>query len=120
MTLLKQWLGTFLFYMKRTRPNRNNNPGDIEDGVFARKHGAIGSDDRFAKFATATAGFAAMAALLQIHYQGLTIRAALNKYAPPVENATDIYLQHVCEWAGVHPDDLIDTHLIAKVELRAA
>ena len=114
MTLLEAMARQEGFFVKGTRPNRNNNPGDIEDGPFARKHGAIGSDGRFARFGTAAAGFAAMAALLRMHYRGLTIRAALNKYAPPVENATDIYLEHVCEWANVHPDDLIDDHLAVQ------
>ena len=29
---------------------RNNNPGNLEDGDFARRHGSIGSDGRFAIF----------------------------------------------------------------------
>lgn len=117
MTLLEAMARQEGFYVKGTRPNKNNNPGDIEFGPFAKQHGATGSDGRFAIFPSAAAGFAAMGALLRKHYAGLTIKAALNKYAPPVENATDIYLAHVCEWSGVHPDDLIDAHL---TELKAA
>lgn len=96
------------FYVEGTRPNRNNNPGDIEYGDFALAHGATGTDGRFAIFPDAEAGFAAMKALLLKHYAGMTIEAALNKYAPPVENDTGTYLKHVCEWAGVQPFQLID------------
>lgn len=32
------------FYHQGTRPQRNNNPGDIEIGKFALAHGAIGGD----------------------------------------------------------------------------
>ena len=111
ITLLQAMARQEGFYSKGTRPNRNNNPGDIEYGAFARAHGATGSDGRFAIFPNAAAGFAAMAALLLRHYQGLTVAQALNKYAPPIENATNVYLSHVCEWAGVQPGDLIDDHL---------
>ena len=113
MTLLEAMARQEGFLQKGTRPNRNNNPGDMEYGSFAKAHGATTSDGRFAIFPNALTGYRAMAALLRLHYAGMTIEAALNKYAPPVENDTNTYLQHVCEWANVSPSDLIDAHLAA-------
>jgi len=97
------------FYALGTRPQRNFNPGDIESGRFAAAHGAIGSDGRFAKFASADDGFTAMKALFQAPgYRGLTVRAALNRWAPPVENNVSAYVANVCKWVGCEPDDIID------------
>ncbi len=41
-------------------------------------------------------------------YKGLTVEEALNKWAPPVENQTSIYVTHVCQWVGCQPTDIID------------
>jgi len=56
-----------------TRGDRNNNPGNIEYGRFAIAHGATGTDGRFAIFPNAETGSAAMMALLQSRYQGMTL-----------------------------------------------
>ena len=97
------------FYVENTRPARNHNPGDIEFGQFAKAHGATAGDPRFAIFPDDVIGFAAMRALFQAPaYKGLTVEAALNKWAPPVENATNIYIEHVCEWVPCLPTDIID------------
>jgi hypothetical protein len=42
------------------RNRRNNNPGNIEYGPFAKEHGAIGTDGRFAIFPDEETGFRAM------------------------------------------------------------
>lgn len=96
------------FYAAGTRPARNLNPGDIEYGRFAIAHGATGTDGRFAIFPTEDAGFAAMKALFRSGYSGLTVKEAINKWAPPVENDDTRYINNLCGWAGCHPDDLID------------
>ena len=97
------------FYSSGSRPNRNNNPGDIEFGKFASAHGATGSDGRFATFPDPDTGFAAMKLLFQApSYKGLTVAAALNRWAPPVENSTSHYIQSVCEWVGCKSTDVID------------
>lgn len=44
---------------------RNNNPGNIEFGPFARQAGAVGSDGRFAVFPDMNAGKHAMVRLLR-------------------------------------------------------
>ena len=74
-----------------SRAWRNNNPGNLEDGKFARDNGAIGTDGRFAIFPDATTGFNAMAGLLSTNaYQNLTIEGAINRYAPPNETMLKI------------------------------
>lgn len=97
------------FFDVGTRPQRNNNPGDIEWGKFTQAHGATHGDPRFAVFPDAATGFAAMRALFQSPgYRGLTIEQALNKWAPPVENKTNVYIANVCKWSEKTPETVID------------
>jgi hypothetical protein len=97
------------FYAPGTRPQRNNNPGDIEWGKFTKAHGATSGDPRFAIFPTADAGFVAMRSLFQsTGYKGLTVAQALNRWAPPVENQTNAYIANVCKWTGCTADMVID------------
>lgn len=100
------------------RPTRNNNPGDIEYGPFAKSHGAtrietarLGGTARFAYFPSPTVGFTAMRALFLEHYSGLTVEQAITKYAPPIENPTEMYITQVCKLAGCKRTDLIDALL---------
>lgn len=85
-----------------TRAWRNNNPGNIEYGNFARSQGAVGTDGRFAVFPTYEAGRAAKAQLLwgSKGYRGMTIGQAINRYAPPFENNTAGYASTVARAAG--------------------
>ncbi|MEO6801969.1 MAG: hypothetical protein ABI197_01855 [Granulicella sp.] len=100
------------FYLAHTRPQRNNNPGDIEWGKFTQAHGATAGDPRFAIFNSADDGFACMRALFQSNgYKGLTVSQALNRWAPPVENQTNAYIANVCKWTGLTPDTVIDAIL---------
>lgn len=86
-----------------TRNWRNNNPGNIEFGDFARRYGAIGSDGRFAVFPTYEAGRAAKEALLfeGRSYRSLTIEQAMMRYAPPSENNTASYINSIVQAVGV-------------------
>ena len=84
-----------------SRAWRNNNPGNLEDGKFARNNGAIGTDGRFAIFPDAMTGFNAMAGLLATSpYQSLTIEGAINRYAPPNENNVENYLKSIEKQTG--------------------
>lgn len=121
------------FNLSGSRSNRNNNPGDINDGAFSRAHGedrievipaGIHEEPRFAHFKTVAEGFAAMKALFQVPgvfkfegkvrrlvsgYAGSTVREALYRYAPPDDgNDTSSYEANICEWVGCKPTDLID------------
>lgn len=84
-----------------SRAWRNNNPGNLEYGKFARDNGAIGTDGRFAIFPDAATGFNAMAGLLATKsYQNLTIEGAINRYAPSNENNVENYLKSVERQTG--------------------
>lgn len=88
-------------------PTRDNNPGDIVAGKFTSAHGQTKTDGRFAVFPTAEAGFAALRALLVGHYAGSTVREAINRYAPPIENDTDHYVNIVCKLSGLTPETVL-------------
>jgi hypothetical protein len=83
---------------------RNNNPGNIEykPGGFAEKHGAIGSDGRFAIFPTYETGRKAKEALIfeGNTYKNLDLKSAISKYAPPNENNTGAYQAKVLSAVG--------------------
>lgn len=84
------------------RSSRNNNPGNIEYGRFAKKHGAVGSDGRFAVFETPEQGRNAMEALVfGPNYADRTIQSAINRYAPPFENNSKVYASTIAKDAGV-------------------
>jgi hypothetical protein len=83
---------------------RNNNPGNIEFGAFARGQGAIGTDGRFAVFPTLESGKKAKETLLfgpKSKYIDLSIADAIARYAPPSENNTAGYVSNVSQAAGV-------------------
>ena len=89
-----------------TRAERNNNPGNIEDGAFARRqYGYVGGDGRFAKFSSAEAGFAAMENLLRGRgYAGggrNTISKIIHKYAPSSENNVNAYVGAIERATGI-------------------
>jgi|694.fasta_scaffold13803_3 hypothetical protein len=85
---------------------RNLNPGNIQDGDFAKSQpGYVGSDGRFAKFDTMEHGAAANASLLQNYAnKGLnTVEGIISRYAPPSENNTKNYILNVAHDIGVDP-----------------
>lgn len=83
----------------------NNNPGNIEDGDFARRHGAIGTDGRFAVFPNARAGFDAQESLLRgATYSHMTLEEVIKKYAPKKENDVTIYVNFVSKKSGIPAD----------------
>ena len=98
---------------------RNNNPGNIVDGEFARRHGAIGSDGRFAIFPDAETGSRAMDALLESYgRRGYdTLREVIGRWAPPSENNTSAYVASVAKRLGVSPDQRLD---LSDPSVRAA
>lgn len=88
-----------------SRGDRNNNPGNIEDGPFARRHGATGSDGRFAIFPDAKAGSDAQIALIQSGaYRGLTLDQFGNKYS----EGAPAWKRTVGAALGIGPGDVVD------------
>lgn len=93
------------FTVKGDRAMRNNNPGNIEYGKFARSMGAIGTDGRFAVFPTREVGIRAQSGLLfGKNYKDLTLADAISKYAPEFENNTAAYAATVAAMSGVSLD----------------
>lgn len=91
---------------------RNQNPGNIEDGPFARSQpGYAGSDGRFAKFASMDQGTGAMGSLLDSYgKKGInTVGGIINRWAPASDgNNVSAYAQAVARAAGVDPTATID------------
>lgn len=97
---------------KKPRGIRNNNPGNIEytgtewQGLDDPKH-----DGRFMRFVDPVYGIRALARVLS-NYQKLhginTVRGIINRWAPPHENNTDSYINHVASYLGVGADEPIN------------
>lgn len=96
---------------KTPRGVRNNNPGNIRHGDPWQGLAKGQTDPAFATFQSAAYGIRALARTL-ITYQdryGLnTVRGIITRWAPPVENDTEAYVQGVAEQVGVKPDAQID------------
>lgn len=98
-----------------SRPVRNNNPGDLEFHEWmtisypgTRVEDPVGhGTPRFAHYPTLAVGRQALANLLIKNYLGKTVHAALNIYAPPIENDTSAYEGYVCGATGLSPTHLI-------------
>jgi len=88
---------------------RNNNPlnirrsGDKWQGLKTQQE-----DKEFFQFSTMAYGWRAAFRLLCHTYYGKyklrTIRAIINRWAPPKENNTSSYIMHVAERIGIGPD----------------
>lgn len=121
------------FYVPGSRANRNHNPGNINWGSFALRHGATGIEKvpadpktgklieipRFAFFPSDQIGFNTMSALLQAHYLGLTLKAAIYKWAPPLDNNdSEAYVAFVSEKTGILPATILTTQMLMPPDLR--
>lgn len=100
--------------MSVPRGIRNHNPGNIRRSADPWQGLAKDqNDDAFFQFAEPKWGIRALARVL-ISYQdrhGLrTVRAIISRWAPPVENKTSSYIDHVAHRLGVGADDPLDIH----------
>lgn len=96
---------------------RNNNPGNIEYGAFAKSQGAVGSDGRFAVFSSMEEGIAATVTLLQSYVQrGFnTIRTIIGRWAPNGENNTEAYIASVAKKLGISADQKLTSDQLGGV-----
>ncbi|OTA14017.1 structural protein [Xenorhabdus vietnamensis] len=100
-----------------TRGIRNHNPGNIDHNPKNKWQGQIGietgvKNPRFCRFESPEYGIRALMKLLsnyQIKHQLHSIRKIINRYAPPVENDTESYIQFAAEKVGVSADEKIST-----------
>lgn len=104
-----------------SRSWRNNNPGNIRYSQFARNHGAIGMAGGFAVFADIVSGQAALLSLLSgPTYIGLTISAAISRYAPPNENNTANYERLIARLTGLEITRVLNTLTAGELRLVAS
>jgi hypothetical protein len=128
MTLLEAIAREEGFYVAGSRPQRNNNPGDLEYGPETIRFGATAGDPRFAVFADARTGWNALRSWLSVRakfdangnlvggYIGATIEQAINRFAPPSENDSAGYVGNVCVWTGLQPADTLTIDLLILPE----
>lgn len=100
---------------------RNNNPGNIEYGDFAKKMGATGSDGRFAIFPSMDAGKNAMATLLMQYAKSgnNTISGIISKWSPASENGmanTSSYINDVAKRTGLDPNKPLSMSELTAVQ----
>ena len=103
------------------RNMRNNNPGNIEYGDFAKKHGATGSDGRFAIFPDLKTGQDAMASLLMGYAKGgsNTISKIVGKWSPAGDNGaanTNAYIADVAKKTGIDPNKPLSMGELSAVQ----
>ncbi|KMV67961.1 structural protein [bacteria symbiont BFo2 of Frankliniella occidentalis] len=92
---------------------RNNNPanirwGDDWDGLVPKSQR---TDKSFCQFTAPEYGIRAMIIILRNYEKkyGLnTVRKIINRWAPPVENDTEAYVNSVAKQVGVDADKVID------------
>jgi hypothetical protein len=102
--------GSVVKKLDGTRAWRNNNPGNIRYGDFARNMGAIGYAGGFAVFPDEKTGFNAIKQLMQTEkYKKLTIFTAIHTYAPPFENNTAAYQRRVEQLTGISGSTVVST-----------
>lgn len=97
-----------------SRGIRNANPGNVDHNPRVKWQGELPYDasieKRFCRFKAPEWGIRAIVKIL-ISYsrRGInTVREIINTWAPPSENDTRAYVEHVAKLVGVHPDDEID------------
>ena len=94
-----------------SRAERNNNPLNLRKSID-RWQGAKSEqrDSDFVEFESMFYGFRAGLITLRTYAKkyGLdTIEGAIRRFAPPVENNTEGYIQRVCAGARLQPSDKI-------------
>ena len=104
-TVTYYYPGDSVVVLKGNIPNRQNNPGALKYGEFAKDHGAIGKGARgFAIFPSAQHGIEALKDLLRSDsYNKLTVYQAMKKFAPAHENDPKAYANKILKSTGVNP-----------------
>lgn len=111
--------------MRPTRGERNNNPGNIDrvtGQVWQGQSADQSGDPRFVVFDEPVMGIRALAKTLLTYYRKHnrdTVRKIINRWAPPVENDTGAYVNHVAELLHVGPDDSISPEIPRTLEVLA-
>lgn len=101
---------------KPARGERNNNPGNIDYNPANKWQGQLPHDpkieSRFCRFQSPEYGIRAIYKLLQTYqtkYGLNSVKAIINKYAPPNENNTDGYINRAAADIGIGINDHLNT-----------
>ena len=112
------------YYVEGSRPQRNNNPGDLLFCPESQHFGATHGDPRFAVFPNTSTGWKALQRWLSVEgkfdaqgdlvagYMGASLRQVLGRFAPGCENDTVGYLASVCTSTGLSPETIITPNLL--------
>lgn len=107
--------------LNSTRGLRNKNPGNIREaaggGIAWNGEAALDRDDEFEVFESFEMGIRAMGRILASYRrQGFeTVEQVINRWAPPVENDTDSYINSVVSRSGVLASDKVTKENEARV-----
>ncbi|OFV05278.1 structural protein [Morganella sp. HMSC11D09] len=101
---------------KPARGERNNNPGNIDYNPANKWQGQLPHDpkieSRFCRFQSPEYGIRAIYKLLQTYqtkYGLNSVKAIINKYAPPNENNTGNYINRAAADIGIGINDHLNT-----------
>ncbi|HDU8431990.1 TPA: structural protein, partial [Morganella morganii] len=101
---------------KPARGERNNNPGNIDYKPANKWQGQLPHDpkieSRFCRFQSPEYGIRAIYKLLQTYqtkYGLNSVKAIINKYAPPNENNTTGYINRAAADIGIGINDHLNT-----------
>ena len=99
--------------MIQTRGERNCNPGliDRNGGTLWQGMAEVQTDSRFVTFTDPVFGIRALAKVLLSYYRKhhlYTVHAIIDRWAPPSENNTGAYINHVASELGVGIDAPVD------------
>jgi hypothetical protein len=98
---------------------KNNNPGNLR---FVGQAGAVQGEGGFAKFSTPEAGVQALKNQIALEVsRGHNLTSFVNKYAPPSENDTGLYIKQLASALGVSPNTSlanIDLNKLAQAVAR--
>ncbi|WP_419536178.1 structural protein [Endozoicomonas sp.] len=117
LTLLALVAGGFLMFSNKTarladqpRGIRNHNPGNIRHGDNWQGMADNQRDPSFITFIQPEYGIRAMARILKSYKRrGVdTVAEIIATWAPPIENDTHAYINHVAHKLNVHPDTPIE------------
>ena len=95
-----------------SRGIRNNNPGNIRHGIdWDCLDEDQSKDEEFSQFSTPEYGIRAMFKILKTYdnkYNLNTIEGIINRWAPPIENDTESYIDFVSSKVGKDRSEVLD------------
>jgi hypothetical protein len=96
--------------MNTPRGIKNNNPGNIRKSDIRWQGKVVGTDPAFESFSSPEYGIRAMGRILRSYQRdGFdTVAEMIDRWAPPVENNTNAYVNAVAQAIGLAPHDKVD------------